>query len=69
MNTVKKKQTLSSALIIILTSNAIAVVFAVIATVYTGDWLYAAAGALFAVSGVAGIYVVRSLQRKIQRGS
>lgn len=65
----KKKQTLGSALVIILVSDAIAVIFSIFATIYMGDWLYAAAGALFAISGVVGFYVVRSLQRKIQGGS
>lgn len=63
----KKKQSLGSALVIILVSALICVVLTVAAAVVTGEPLYYVAAALFGISGIAGVYVVRNLTQKMER--
>jgi hypothetical protein len=58
-------KSLGSALKVILFSTAVCVVLTVAAAIATGEMLYLAAAALFFISGVASIYVVRSLKAKI----
>jgi len=60
-----KKQSLGSALVIILASALVCTALTVIAAVVTGEMLYLVAAGLFLISGVAGVYVVRSLSRKM----
>lgn len=61
----KKRTSLGSALIMILGSSITCFILTVAATIATGEWLYLVAGALFVISGGAGIWVVRTLQKKI----
>lgn len=61
----KKKNSLGSALIIILASSLLCFVLAIASAIVTGEWLYALAGTLFLFSGGAGVWVVRTLQKKI----
>ncbi|MCX6139379.1 MAG: hypothetical protein NTX15_00845 [Candidatus Kapabacteria bacterium] len=61
----KKKNSLGSALIIILASSLLCFVLAIASAIVTGEWLYALAGSLFLFSGGAGVWVVRTLQKKI----
>ena len=58
-------KSLSSSLTIILVSTAVCVVLTVVAAMFTGELLYLVATALFIVSGVAGVWVVRKLQRTL----
>ncbi|HLP28147.1 MAG TPA: hypothetical protein VK147_05855 [Candidatus Didemnitutus sp.] len=61
----KKKQSLGSALAIILVSSFICFALMMAAAIVTGEWLYAVAGVLFVVSGGAGVWVVGNLKKKI----
>jgi hypothetical protein len=61
----KRKASLSSALTTILISAGVCVVLTILAAVITGEMLFLVASALFAVSGGAGVWVVRRLQRTI----
>jgi len=62
----KTSQTsLSSALKIILISSTICVMLTILAAVFTGEMLYLVASVLFAASAVAGLWVVRKLQRTL----
>ncbi|MEY3385455.1 MAG: hypothetical protein RIR53_266 [Bacteroidota bacterium] len=61
----KRKTSLSSALSTILISAGVCVVLTILAAVITGEMLFLVASALFAVSGGAGVWVVRRLQRTI----
>ncbi|MBK7412618.1 MAG: hypothetical protein IPI29_08705 [Ignavibacteria bacterium] len=63
--TTKKKQSLGSALAIILISSFICFALTMTAAVVTGEWLYAVAGVLFVASGGAGVWVVGNLKKKI----
>lgn len=58
-------KSLLSSLTIILISTAVCVVLMVVAAAFTGELLYLVAAALFIVSGVAGVWVVRKLQRTL----
>lgn len=60
-----KQKSLGSALVIILVSAVVCMLLMVAAAVITGEWLYYIAGTLFAISGLAGIYVVRNLSQKM----
>ncbi len=59
--------TLSSALIIILVSTSVCVVLVVGAAILTGEMLYLLAAVLFAISGGAGVWVVRRLRAAIEK--
>ena len=61
----KNKNSLGSALVIILVSALICVALTVVAAIVTGEMLYLAASALFAISGGAGVFVVRNLSQKL----
>ncbi|MBU3699197.1 MAG: hypothetical protein FGM33_04195 [Candidatus Kapabacteria bacterium] len=61
----KSKASLSSALVIILLSSCVCLVLTILAAYITGELLFLLAGALFAISGGAGVWVVRRLQRTI----
>ncbi|MFM8770748.1 MAG: hypothetical protein ACKOE4_01795 [Candidatus Kapaibacterium sp.] len=61
----KKSASLSSALTMILLCSIVCVVLTVAAAVVTGELLFLLASALFAISGGAGVWVVRRLQRTI----
>ncbi len=63
--TKKGKQNLGSALVIILISSAICFALTVAAAIFTGEYLFLIAGALFVVSGGAGVWVVQNLKKKI----
>lgn len=65
MSTNKSQKSLSSALKIILISSSICVVLTIAAAVFTGELLYLLASVLFAASAVAGVWVVRKLQRTL----
>jgi len=60
-----QKKSLGSALVTILASSFLCFALTVAAAIATGEWLYLVAGVLFVISGLAGIWVVRSLQKKI----
>lgn len=60
-------KSLGSALVTILLSVTVCVILMVAAAIITDQGLYYVAAGLFAVSGVAGVYVVRALQKKIGR--
>jgi hypothetical protein len=51
----------------ILISTSICVVLMVLAAIWTGEWLYLVAALLFAVSGGAGVWVVRRLRASIDK--
>lgn len=61
----KRSTSLSSALTIILISATVCVILTVAAAVVTGESLFLLASALFAISGAAGVWVVKKLQRTI----
>ena len=61
----KTKNSLGSALVIILLSSLVCVALTVVAAVVTGEMLYLIASGLFAVSGIAGVLVVRNLSKKM----
>ena len=63
----KKKNSLGSALVTILVSALICVVLTITAAVVTGEPLYYVAAALFGISGLAGVYVIRNLTRKMNK--
>jgi hypothetical protein len=63
----KTKSSLSSALTLILVCSIVCVVLTIIASVVTGESLFLLASVLFAISGAAGVWVVRKLQRTIGR--
>ncbi len=63
----KTKSSLSSALTLILVCSIICVVLTVVASAVTGETLFLLASMLFAISGGAGVWVVRRLQRTIGR--
>lgn len=65
MSTNKTQKSLSSALTIILISSSICIVLTIGAAVLTGELLYLVASVLFAGSAVAGVWVVRKLQRTL----
>lgn len=65
MSTNKSQKSLSSALKIILISSSICVVLTIAAAVFTGELLYLVASVLFVASAVAGVWVVRKLQRTL----
>jgi hypothetical protein len=60
-----KKSSLGSALVIILVSSLACVALTVTATIVTGEKLYLFASGLFVISGLAGVYVVRNLSKKM----
>lgn len=62
-----KQKSLGSALVIILVSALICVILTVAAAIITGEWLYYIAAALFGISGLAGVYVVRNLTQKMNQ--
>lgn len=59
--------TLSSALIIILVSTSVCVVLMIGVAILTSEMLYLLAAGLFAVSGGAGVWVVRRLRAAIEK--
>ena len=59
------KNKLDSARNLILGSSILSVIVTIFAAWYTGDMLFLIAGALFLLSGIAGIFVVRSLNDKM----
>lgn len=59
------QKTLSSSLTIILISTSICMVLTIAAAMLTGEMLYLVAAVLFAGSAVAGVWVVRKLQRTL----
>lgn len=59
------KNKLDSARNLILGSSIFSVIVTVFAAWFTGDWLFLVAGVLFLGSGIAGIFVVRSLSDKM----
>lgn len=61
----KRKNSLASALTIILICTTICVVLTVAAAFVTGEMLFLLAAVLFTISGGAGVWVVRRLQRTI----
>lgn len=61
----KKSSSLSGALTLILGCALLCVVVTVMAGIFTGEWLYYVAALLFAISGIVGVVVVRSLSAKI----
>ncbi|HBB26519.1 MAG TPA: hypothetical protein DCZ59_09665 [Bacteroidetes bacterium] len=61
----KRSTSLSSALTIILISTTVCVVLTALAAFITGEMLFLLATVLFAISGGAGVWVVRRLQRTI----
>lgn len=61
----KKSNSLGSALVIILISSGISFALTLFAAIITREWLYAVAALLFLVSGVAGVWVVNNLRKKI----
>jgi ABC-type bacteriocin/lantibiotic exporter with double-glycine peptidase domain len=63
----RTSSTLTSALITILISTSLCVVLVVVAAIWTGEWLYLVAALLFAISGGAGIWVVRRLRAAIEK--
>ncbi|MEN9282399.1 MAG: hypothetical protein RL594_1334 [Bacteroidota bacterium] len=63
----KKNTSLSSALTWILVCTGLCVVLTVVAAFVTGELLFLLASLLFAISGGAGVWVVRRLQRTIGR--
>ncbi len=63
----RTSSTLTSALVTILVSTSICVIFVVVAAIWTGEMLYLVAAALFAISGGAGIWVVRRLRATITK--
>lgn len=63
----RTSSTLTSALITILVSASICVILVVVAAIWTGEMLYLVAAALFAISGGAGIWVVRRLRATITK--
>ncbi|MEY2720369.1 MAG: hypothetical protein RLZZ273_1735 [Bacteroidota bacterium] len=65
MSNNKSQKSLSSALKIILISSSICVVLTILAAVFTGEMLYLVASVLFAGSAIAGVWVVRKLQRTL----
>lgn len=65
MSTQNQQKSLASALTIILISSGICVVLTVVAAAITGELLYLLASVLFVGSAIAGIWVVRKLQRTL----
>lgn len=65
MSTKNQQKSLASALTIILISSGICVVLTVVAAAITGELLYLLASVLFVGSAIAGIWVVRKLQRTL----
>ncbi len=63
----RSSSTLTSALVTILVSTSICVILVVVAAIWTGEMLYLVAAALFAISGGAGIWVVRRLRATISK--
>ncbi len=63
----RTSSTLTSALVTILVSTSIGVILVVVAAIWTGEMLYLVAAALFAISGGAGIWVVRRLRATITK--
>jgi hypothetical protein len=61
----KQSSSLSSALTIILISTTVCVVLTAVAAFITGEMLFLLATVLFAISGGAGVWVVRRLLRTI----
>lgn len=59
------QKSLSSSLMIILISTSVCIILTIAATVITGEMFYLIAAVLFAGSGVAGVWVVRKLQRTL----
>lgn len=60
-----QKNSLQSALTIILVSLTIATAVTTVAGIIVGEPLYFIASGLFVIAGVAGVLVIRSLSRKI----
>lgn len=58
-------KSLASSLVTILVCSALCVVITIVAAIFTGELLYLVASVLFAVSGAAGWWVVRRLQRTL----
>jgi hypothetical protein len=65
MSKKNQQKSLASALTIILVSSGICVILTVAAAVFTGELLYLLASVLFVGSAIAGIWVVRKLQRTL----
>jgi hypothetical protein len=63
----RTSSTLTSALVTILVSTSICVILVVVAAIWTGEMLYLVAAALFAISGGAGVWVVRRLRATITK--
>jgi hypothetical protein len=63
----RTSSTLTSALVTILVSTSICVILVVVAAIWTGEMLYLVAAALFAISGGAGVWVVRRLRETITK--
>ncbi|MBI2794784.1 MAG: hypothetical protein HYX66_09080 [Ignavibacteria bacterium] len=64
----RNKNSLNGALKTILVSCSMAMIITVVTALYTGETLFLVASALFAISGTVGVFVVKSLSRKIGQG-
>jgi len=65
MKATTAKEKLNKSLVVILVSNTIAFIVMIIVAFVIDEPLFAIAGVLFILSGIAAIYVIRALKAKI----